>query len=304
MAKIEEGRLRLISSLSLVDQVVDRCLFQTWQKVEIANCLQIAGKTGWSPMPEGFPQLYGLGDNVLATDCSAFDWTYPAWLAKLTLEIRLTQTREYSQEFAQAARNRWNEVLGTDCIMRLPNGQIFRQTRLGIMKSGWLLTISGNSMAQELITLLALRRARPQQQLGRLWSMGDDVLMQWDGSDSRDLEQAIATCGILQKFSVARAEFAGFLFEGNTAKPRINPLYVDKHKFLLAHRSEKELPEVVTAYGFLYALADEDTRLWLDPILRRYSRWPQIVFRHWALGVIPDKTLTLKSDVANSVFAY
>ncbi|QKI29238.1 hypothetical protein 2 [Amygdalus persica sobemo-like virus] len=302
--KIKEGRQRLISSLSLVDQVVDRCLFQTWQKTEIANCMQLAGKSGWSPMPEGFSQLMALGDKVLATDCSAFDWTYPAWLVDLTLTLRLAQTRGVSPQYERAVRARWKEVLGTDCMLRLPSGRVYRQVRPGIMKSGWLLTISGNSMAQELITLLGMRRARPSQPLGKLWSMGDDVLMQWDGSDSRDLETAIRTCGILQKFSVPRAEFSGFEFKGDLARPIVNPLYVDKHRYLLAYQPEEMLEEVVSAYGFLYALADDEHRRWLEPYLARYARWPTHVYRAWALGLSMNNSPALRQEVGKQVFPW
>lgn len=302
-SKIEEGRLRLISSIALVDQVVDRVLFTTWQRTEIKNCLKIAGKTGWSPMPLGYHHLYdAFPGQVLATDCSAFDWTFPEWLHDLTLDIRLDQTAGHIPAFENAARSRWREVLGDHCTIRLPYGKVYRQTIRGIMKSGWLLTISGNSQAQELITLLAYKRARPGKPLPRLWSMGDDVLMSWDGSDSGDLEREIRRVGILNKFSVPSAEFSGFKFEGDSINPIVNPIYAGKHQFLLAHVSEEDLQEVVTAYSLLYALSNEDQ--WLRPYLEKYSRWSKPVSRAWAQGLVQDHLLRLQSDVAGKVFPF
>lgn len=161
--------------------MVDRVLFSSWKDVDAACVMQRAGKSGWAPMPVGFYDvLECFPDEVLATDCSAFDWTYPSWIPDMILDIKLEQTQSYSPEYSAAARARFNEVLGTNCTIRLPDGSRLRQTKMGIMKSGWLLTISANSDAQELITLLAWQRAYPD--LGEcplLWSMGDDVLMRW-----------------------------------------------------------------------------------------------------------------------------
>lgn len=302
--KRSEGRYRLISSMALVDQVVDRVLFSTWQKTEIKNCMQIAGKSGWSPMPEGFRGVLALGEQVLATDCSAFDWTYPSWLVDLTATIRLEQTRGCSPEYVKTVKARWQEVLGRRCVIKLPDGVIYRQTVQGIMKSGWLLTISGNSMAQELVTIMALKRSRPQAPLPRLWSMGDDVLMQWDGSDSSDLEQAISRLGILQKFSVQSPEFSGFLIKGTLKDPVVDPLYPDKHRFLLAHQNVDQLEEVCTAYGLLYALASPESRAWIDPYIEKYSRWTTHTYRMWALGTLPSGALRLRENIADRVFPF
>lgn len=302
--KIAQNRQRLISILSLVDQMVDRILFGPYALYDKNHCMDRAGKTGWSPMPVGFYDLmeYFPGQ-VLATDCSAFDWTYPAYLPDMILDCKLAQTKETSIEFRRACRNRIKEVLGPLCTLRLPDGARYIQSVWGIMKSGWLLTIGWNSDAQDIITNLAWSRAYPN--LGpcpRLWSMGDDVLMRWrEDLDPKPLEAELTRAGILSKFAMPVREFAGYAF-GRDPDIYVDPLYVDKHKFLLAHTSLEQLEEVVTAYGLLYALARPATRAWLDPILSEYARWTRDTYVAWAYGILGGAEIAL-SDKAGVHFS-
>lgn len=257
-----------------------------------------AGKSGWAPMPNGFYDvLECFPDEVLATDCSAFDWTFPSWIPNLILKIKLEQMQYYCSEYAVAAQARFAEVLGKRCTIRLPDGSRLRQQVDGIMKSGWLLTISANSDAQELITLLAWSRAYPT--LGpcpMLWSMGDDVLMRWyPGLDSAPLVREIARVGILSKFASTRREFSGFEF-GRDPHPWVDPLYPEKHKFLLAHTAEEDLEEVITSYGMIYAMARPKSREWLEPLLARYSRWTESIYKAWANGLLHGVSLVQTGD--------
>lgn len=255
-----------------------------------------AGKTGWAPMPIGFYDvLETFPDTVLATDCSAFDWTFPSWLPDMIVDIKLSQMQEVSAEFAIAARARFEEVLGTRCTLRLPCGTRYIQTRKGLMKSGWLLTISANSDAQELITLLAWSRAYDGP-CPLLWSMGDDVLMRWPKDlDSQPLVAQLRRAGILSKFASPEREFSGFLF-GRDGGPFVDPLYPEKHKYLLAHVPEEQLEEVITAYGLIYSLARPHVRSWLEPLLRKYGRWTDHVYKAWAYGLLGNVKLVQSGD--------
>lgn len=293
-AKIDAGRFRLISVLSLVDQMVDRILFGTIQRAEIEHCMERAGKTGWSPLPEGFFDILDFFDGpVLATDCTAFDWTYPHWLPLLILDSKLEQFKSYCPEYASACRNRFAEVLGPRCTIRLPSGERYAQTIWGVMKSGWLLTIALNSDAQDLITSLAWDRAYSGI-CPRLWAMGDDVLMRWqEGLDSGPLEAELLRAGILSKFATRAFEFSGFRFGRIDGTPFVDPLYPEKHKYLLAHTPAEDLEEVVSAYGLIYALATPPTKEWLLPLLREYARWSPSTYRAWAFGLMQGAKLAL-----------
>lgn len=297
--KIASGRLRLISVMSLVDQCVDRALFSGMQKTEIAAPHDHPCKSGWSPMPCGFSDLeLEFPGDVLATDCSAFDWTFPSWLVEPLLQSRLEMMRGNSPEYVNAARARWLEVLGTACIIRLPDGTRLRQTVQGVMKSGWLLTISVNSQAQEFITRAAWQRHRADP-FPRLWAMGDDVLMSWPGGDPDLLVREIARLGILTKLAVRDREFAGFLFPSHAT---VNPLYPAKHKFLLAHCPLDKLEEMCSAYGLLYALSEPPD--WARKYITMYGRWTFRACRAWALGTLSAGLRPKTYDVFEQFYGF
>lgn len=290
--------------LSLVDQVVDRVLFYAWAQTEIKGHMATAGKSGWAPMPAGYQMLLRSFDrDVLATDCSAFDWTFPEWLVENILDSRIARMRGVSEEVEWAMRARWREVLSTDCVVRLPDGRRLRQAVPGIMKSGWLLTISVNSEAQERLAIQAWMRTQAGA-VPRVWSMGDDVLMEWpEGSDEKSFVEALAKLGVIVKQASHSLEFAGFAF-GSSPAPFVDPLYVRKHRFLLRHVPSEQLEEVVSAYGCLYALARPEVGGWLAPILRQYGRWSLNTYRVWAVGLLTRNMHLLRTGDAQGWFQY
>lgn len=285
-----------------MDQLVDRVLFASWAEADKDTAMRRAGKVGWSPLPVGFYDLLEhFPSDVLATDCSAFDWTFPGWVVHLLCQVKLEQTCGTTQEYERAVRTRLEEVLGPRCVLRLPSGERLLQTRWGVMKSGWFLTINLNSDAQDMITSLAYYRAYGTQ-APLLWSMGDDVIMRWKpGLDSTPLVNELRRAGILSKFAETRREFAGFSVQGGNPVV-VNPLYPNKHKFLLAHVPSEQLEEVVTSLGLIYALASDKEKDWLKPLLRKYARWPQSSFEAWAYGLLGPQTM-LSTGQAAALFS-
>lgn len=290
--------------MGLVDQMVDRILFGPMQRTEIANVHAIAGKTGWSSVPEGYKSLVSeFPGDVLATDCSAFDWTFPEWLVEVTIRTRLEQLDSHDPVYERMARRRWFEVLGTDCVVRLPGGQRYRQLKPGLMKSGWYLTISVNSQAQELLTIAAYRRCFTTR-IPKVWSMGDDVLMEWLGEDEEKFVGELRSLGILTKHALHRREFAGFEFLITPQGVRVNPLYGPKHRFLLAHTPVADLEEVLTSYALLYGLASDSVSEWVAPYLRRFSRWTKTAAIVWATGGLGKQFSCLKTKNAAGHFEW
>lgn len=300
-SKIEEGRLRLISVFSLVDQVVDRMLFYPMVRTEISNFMDHPCKSGWSPLPAGYSTLQAVFSGpVLATDCSAFDWTFPSWLVAPLLESRIEHMRGCSPKMRAAMERRWKEVIGTDCLLRLPDGLRLKQANPGLMKSGWLLTISVNSQAQDLITRVAWNRHR-RDPFPPFWAMGDDVLMSWPDGDEQLLVAQIRKLGILTKIAQRSREFAGF--EIPSSRAQVEPLYADKHKFVLAHTPVEELEELCSSYALLYALS-ERRPLWLVEALQKYSRYTQRACRAWATGVVKLRISQQQRDVFARYFGF
>lgn len=288
--KCLEGRARLIFSLALEDQVVDKILFGAWHRAEERNSSFVPNKVGWSPVPEGFwlvKRDFPLTDPLpLATDCSAFDWTFPAWAVPIILQQKLDQAVILDHDYETAARTRFSEVLGTNCLVRFPDGRLVRQQFTGLMKSGWLLTISCNGWCQFLLNALAWSRTHPEWPLPVMWTMGDDVLIAWSNVFDQDLfESNLNMTGIIVKRGNRDREFAGFRFERNGDQFYVNPLYVTKHQFQLQYYTEDELHKVVDMYACIYALASPEVSAWFEPIRRKYGHRTPVWYRAWALGL-------------------
>lgn len=285
LSKIQTGQLRLIMAMSLEDQVVDRILMSTWQKAE-TNYFAVPGKTGWTPIPFGYKYFNRVfSDNVLATDCSSFDWTFPGWVAQALLEMRISLMRNPSDRYVAILRNRWAQAIGPRAIIRLPDGSRYQQKFWGLMKSGWFRTIAENSSAQVFINMRAWNLVFDDFSLPEMWSMGDDVLLEWSGVPEGTIakfEEALATTGILVKSSSREREFGGFRIGRHT----VTPLYSGKHAFTLRYARSELRAEVATCYTLLYALADCDFVHTVRARIEPDSNVPWKAAKLWAQGLL------------------
>lgn len=265
--------------------MVDRWLFGTWIDCEIDNCLNVTSKTGWSALPDGYKQFWRCFPpemTTLATDCSAFDWTYPAWVVKVLHEARKCQVRYWPPGYEQACDARKREVMGPGCIVRLPDGTRLIQLIWGIQKSGSLTTLSDNSAAQDILNDVALRLYCQEKnirfpELGIFWAMGDDMIMEWNSEwDVQRFVAILNGLGVQIKSWTHESEFAGFRFGFSDV---VNPAYPEKHKFLLGCKGFTQ--ELVDALSLVYALSDSDMGEWL----RYRQSLPPALTRAWARGL-------------------
>lgn len=236
----------MIFCLSMVDQVVDRILFGPWVDTELNNVGLATSKSGWSPIPGGFRALRRLFPrrHTFAVDKAAWDWTCPEWVARLYLLSKLSGGRTYNYRYILAASSRMVEVVGDRCVIRTPAGYRLRQLEFGIMKSGWLLTLSLNSAAQLYQHVVAAFRVGDYSPY--LWAMGDDTIIRLD--DEFDLDEyaaELSTTGCLLKFIHNSREFMGFDFNDDKL---VVPLYQDKHKFILDYLSPDLEQETLLSY--------------------------------------------------------
>lgn len=283
--------------MSLEDQMVDRLLFYDWTR-EMDDYLNVNSKVGWNPFPGLYRQLrQAFPGRTLATDCSAFDWTVPAWLFALVLDLKISQTQGLSNrpDVQRAMRSRFREVLGDSCVIRLPDGNCYRQLRSGLMKSGWLLTIAANSSAQAFINMVAYRAAGYPGRVPLLWTMGDDLLMDWQHPYSpKPLVEWVTFLGLKIKFYSSEKEFSGFNFDHSQ---EVRPLYKAKHLYLLQHTPLEKLREMADAYGLLYALS-EDSEMWAT--IEPYATYPRWYYRDWARG-LGSASVRLPEDLMASL---
>lgn len=282
-AKVEDDRLRLIMVLSLEDQVVDRILFQNWVEMEERHVLDIPGKTGWVPIPFGYRVFNrAFPSRMLATDCSSFDWTVPPWASEMLLELRMEQSPLTIDQQILISR-RWEQVMGRRCVVALPDGSRFQQGTSGLMKSGWFRTIADNSDLQLLINALAWIRSHRHKRFPLMWSMGDDVALDWGDYDQKAFEEALATTGIIVKTGSERREFAGFEI---SLSGSVTPLYAEKHDFLLRHVTPELKQDVANSYTLLYAKAEGPFKDVIDTYVSPHSTVSPGQATMWAEGVV------------------
>jgi hypothetical protein len=93
--KLKQERYRLIMSVSVVDQIIDRLLFSSQNSKEIDNWATLSAKPGMGLTDAHVETLaahvtkLSKGKKIAETDMSAWDWTVPDWLMDMDMYRRL-----------------------------------------------------------------------------------------------------------------------------------------------------------------------------------------------------------------------
>lgn len=249
LGKIEEGRLRLISGVSMIDGIVDKMLFGEF----FDAALMAVGKTpvlmGWSPiMGDGAKMLLGqFPDGVVSVDKSAWDWTVPGWMVDAWMEFILEMYHGYPEWFLSLIRLRFR-LLFEEAVFRIGN-DVRKQEVKGIMKSGCFLTYLLNSLGQIILHYLVCDMMGIDPEDCMPWCAGDDTV-QNASFDFNAYAEFVRILGFKPKIQpLARhIEFIGFLMDSE----RVVPAYWRKHLFLMKYLDEAHASESLDAYQLLY----------------------------------------------------
>lgn len=246
--KLDEGRLRLISAVSLIDTMVDRILFG-WLGRRV---IETAGRTpclvGWSPVRGGWQQLTDRfrGKPVVCIDKEAWDWTVPGFLVDIWADVLGELAIGAAPWWHQMMRLRFKLLFDKPVFQFEDGTRVWQQTR-GIMKSGCYLTIILNSLSQSLLHYLANHRIGKPMAEHQPYTIGDDTV-QDSFPELRDYVGEMEGLGPVLKGAKIQhfVEFAGFAFDGRTCWPA----YWQKHLFNMAHA--EHLAETLESYQYLY----------------------------------------------------
>jgi hypothetical protein len=172
-SKLQEGFLRFIGNMSLVDELIDRLLFAEQNDIEIDNWQAIPSKPGIGFTDEMIQLVHDqvmlekITKALAEGDYSSWDWTTQGWelMADAEMRVKLYKLNP-DGEAARLIRNRFYCVAHS--VFVLSNGDMYAQLIPGIMISGWYNTSSTNSRVVKLNSVLA----------GANWciAMGDDFL--------------------------------------------------------------------------------------------------------------------------------
>jgi len=201
-SKVADKRWRLIWGVSLVDQLVDRLIYEPMLEAEIKHCADIPAKPGYSFMRGGvdkFVRKYSNGSKKwLSFDAKSFDITAPSWALDAARQLTenmcanpdsahfrtwvvLSQQREKAAQFGKFV---------------FSNGCVCRKTKPCIQPSGRLTTISTNSKIVVLLRYLWDVHSKQSSSASSIVAMGDDTVQ--DGLDDPDSFVAFVkeVCGV------------------------------------------------------------------------------------------------------------
>lgn len=267
--KARDYRYRLISSVSVIDQIIDHMLFDEMNTIMNSEWINLPSKVGWSLYNGGW-KIIPAG-KMFATDKKAWDWTVKQWIIECEFFVRESLCRNRSSSFFPLWKElaTWRyEKLYFSAVFITSGGDLLQQLEPGIMKSGGVNTINTNSIMQYLL------HCRVCYHLGEepmpIMCMGDDTL-QYPQKDM-DTYQKIANQYCIMKECDRVTEFAGFRYNGLN----IEPLYKAKHCFNLLHLDPAIASEIAMSYALLYHRSS--TRVEMNRVLEELDVLPHPSF--------------------------
>lgn len=230
--KLQEGRLRLIMSVSLIDSLVDRILFMKLMHKVVNNYRHTNIMIGWSPVQGGYRHLEALfRGKTLSMDRKSWDWSVPHWLLLAVRDVICSLASGAPQWWIQAVHARF-DCLFIDPTFIFSDGSLGKQEQPGIMKSGCYLTILINSVAQLILHEMSLEALSiPREEAEPIVVVGDDTLQKWFSRFPECVAywQRLGFVVEVEEHDDS-PEFAGFKYNRGYF-----PAYRQKHYFALAH---------------------------------------------------------------------
>lgn len=152
--KLVEGRLRLISSVSICWNTISRLLYGRQNRLEKHNWSKgvIPSMCGMGSSDEDLRTLKGYWDsqgfdNLAEADVSGWDWSIQAWELEADVERRIEASGR-GPLLARLMRNT-HYVMARKVFM-LSNGTLLAQESTGVLPSGWYCTTTTNSYIRAL----------------------------------------------------------------------------------------------------------------------------------------------------------
>jgi hypothetical protein len=146
--KIKAGRLRIISSVSLVDQLVEKTLYKAQNQAEIDRWEEYPSKPGLGLNDEGLESLWkgvhswGPGPKW-ESDFVAWDWGVQEWEMLFEADVRAELADMVGTTYHRILRNRMRCEANT--VFMTSDGKLYAQLQAGKRCSGSQNTGAGNS---------------------------------------------------------------------------------------------------------------------------------------------------------------
>nr|QNH90454.1 P1-P2 fusion protein [Cucurbit aphid-borne yellows virus] len=264
-SKLDEGRYRLIMSVSLIDNLVARVLFENQNKREITLWRAVPSKPGFGLSTDeqvaefmkilsaqvGIAPKELINDwqsHLIATDCSGFDWSVSDWLLEDDMEVRNRLTLDIN-ETTKRLRSAWLKCI-SNSVLSLSDGTLLAQQVPGVQKFGSYNTSSSNSRIRVMAAF----------HCGAEWAMamGDDALESVGSNLAK-----YAELGFKVEVS-SKLEFCSHIFEREDLAIPVNKA---KMVYKLVHGYEPECGNAEVLINYLAACFSVLNELRSDPQL-------------------------------------
>lgn len=252
LAKLEEGRVRLIMAVSLEDSMIDRILYSEILRNAVLKWEQTPVKIGYSPLNGQYQVLAAdFPSGSLSIDKQGWDFTVPEWLVVMWEKFLRDRIYACPKWWEKIHKARFEALYGTGCLFEFQDRSQATQRVKGLMKSGCFNTILLNSVGQHILAELAWRRSGNDPK--RIWCLGDDTVEE-DPYDRKAYLAAMRSLGFTLKEATFNAyvEFCGFVVNSRG----VVPAYWKKHLFTLFREGGPHWVDKLDVYRLLYAYDD------------------------------------------------
>lgn len=149
LAKLNDGRVRLIFSISTIDNIIARLGCALQNNTEISLCDSIPSKPGMGLDDVGTKKLYHYVEQMLregpldSSDLQGFDFSVTEHDLQMDLERRLDLNSGRGTVWERVMRAHYYCM--SRKVMVLSDGSMYQQIDYGLMPSGWYNTSGSNS---------------------------------------------------------------------------------------------------------------------------------------------------------------
>lgn len=266
-------RWRLIWNVALIDQIVDRMLWQDLQDVSTRNWENTPNACGFSLTEGGWNRLFRSlridkpdDTDMGVSDYSSMDWTYTRNIMEDAdeLKLRLIVGSKSDKAFLRLVEARRKAV--SIKKVSFSDGTVYKQLEeyAGLNPSGRFMTLFDNSVAGVLHVIETC--IKDDQMIFPLKGLGDDNLHRCNFKEE-SFKSVSEELGFILKYhevgKIWNLDFGstGFKRLGDQVVPI--PVNLDKHEFTWQRRpsmqqaSKEVLVSMLTSYCALYAFHDK-----------------------------------------------
>lgn len=163
IAKLKQGRVRLIHSVSIVDKMIEMLMMRHFTKLEIDNWRDIPSKPGIGFTPEDCQSVYedvvGRPVKMRSSDVEGWDWNVDKWQIKAEAERKIALCKGFQDisDYDTDGLDRWrqsmrlNAIISCKSVYQFSDGTMVKNIFPGIVNSGKYDTSCGNSGMRDML---------------------------------------------------------------------------------------------------------------------------------------------------------